>query len=90
MNDWLGSQEYCVTCDLVQQISKILNAWIRGEAVCYLFLAIFTLFSGAETFGFLAVLLTVPVTATLGVLAQFWLDRYLQSPVYLDPPRRNL
>ena len=47
---------------------------------------IFALFAGAAAFGFLGVLLAVPVTATIGVLARFWLRRYLASPLYLDPP----
>jgi hypothetical protein len=28
----------------------------------------------------------VPIAATIGVLARFWLRRYLASPLYLDPP----
>ena len=47
---------------------------------------IFALFAGAATFGFLGVLLAVPVAATIGVLSRFWLRRYLDSPLYLDPP----
>ena len=47
---------------------------------------IFALFAGGAAFGFLGVLLAVPVTAALGVLLRFWLRRYLQSPLYLDPP----
>ena len=47
---------------------------------------IFALFAGAAAFGFLGVLLAVPVAATLGVLCRFWLRRYLQSSLYLDPP----
>jgi predicted PurR-regulated permease PerM len=47
---------------------------------------IFALFAGAAAFGFLGVLLAVPVAATIGVLCRFWLRRYLQSPLYLDPP----
>ena len=46
----------------------------------------FSLFAGGAAFGFLGVLMAVPVAATLGVLARFWLRRYLQSPLYLDPP----
>jgi hypothetical protein len=26
------------------------------------------------------------VAATIGVLCRFWLRRYLQSPLYLEPP----
>ncbi|MDR3683531.1 MAG: AI-2E family transporter [Geothrix sp.] len=47
---------------------------------------IFSLFAGGAAFGFLGIMLAVPVTATLGVLARFWLRRYLQSPLYLDAP----
>ena len=45
---------------------------------------IFSLFAGGAAFGFLGIMLAVPVTATLGVLARFWLRRYLRSPLYLD------
>jgi predicted PurR-regulated permease PerM len=47
---------------------------------------IFALFAGGAAFGFLGVMLAVPVAATLGVLCRFWLRRYLASPLYLDPP----
>jgi predicted PurR-regulated permease PerM len=47
---------------------------------------IFALFAGGAAFGFLGVMLAVPVAATIGVLCRFWLRRYLQSPLYLDPP----
>ena len=47
---------------------------------------IFALFAGGAAFGFVGVMLAVPVAATLGVLARFWLRRYLDSPLYLDPP----
>ena len=49
-------------------------------------LVIFALMAGGAAFGFLGVLLAVPVTAALGVLTRFWLRRYLASPLYLDPP----
>ena len=48
---------------------------------------IFALFAGGVAFGFLGVLLAVPMAATIGVVARFWLRRYLESPLYLDPPR---
>lgn len=47
---------------------------------------IFSLFAGGATFGFLGIMLAVPTMATIGVLARFWLRRYLQSPLYLDIP----
>ncbi len=46
---------------------------------------IFALFAGGAAFGFLGVMLAVPVAATVGVLARFWLRRYRASPLYLDP-----
>lgn len=47
---------------------------------------IFALFAGGAAFGFLGVLLAVPVAAIIGVLTRFWLRRYLSSPLYTDPP----
>jgi predicted PurR-regulated permease PerM len=47
---------------------------------------IFALFAGGAAFGFVGVLLAVPVTAAIGVLCRYWLRRYLSSPLYLDPP----
>jgi predicted PurR-regulated permease PerM len=177
LDSWLPRSYESVIRNLAREISRILNAWLRGQAICCLFLGvfyaatltiaglnlglvvgltagllsfipyvgtivgavssivlalgqfsgldhvlvvggifvigqllndyvvaprflgdrlglssvwvIFALFAGAETFGFLGVLLAVPVTATLGVLARFWLRHYLQSPLYLDPPRHS-
>jgi predicted PurR-regulated permease PerM len=47
---------------------------------------IFALFAGGAAFGFLGVLLAVPAAAVAGVLARFWLRRYMASSLYLDPP----
>ncbi len=46
----------------------------------------FALLAGGAAFGFVGVMLAVPVAATIGVLARFWLRRYLASGLYLDPP----
>jgi predicted PurR-regulated permease PerM len=51
---------------------------------------IFALFAGGAAFGFLGVMLAVPIAATIGVLCRFWLRRYLASPLYLDPPSELL
>jgi predicted PurR-regulated permease PerM len=50
---------------------------------------IFALFAGGAAFGFLGVMLAVPIAATIGVLCRFWLRRYLASPLYLDPPSKR-
>lgn len=47
---------------------------------------IFALFAGGAAFGFLGVMIAVPVAAAVGVLMRFWLRRYMASPLYLDPP----
>jgi predicted PurR-regulated permease PerM len=47
---------------------------------------IFALFAGGAAFGFIGVMLAVPVAAIIGVLARFWLRRYLNSTLYLEPP----
>lgn len=44
----------------------------------------FALFAGGAAFGFLGVMLAVPMAATIGVLCRFWLRRYLESPLYSD------
>jgi predicted PurR-regulated permease PerM len=48
---------------------------------------IFALFAGGIAFGFLGVLLAVPIAAAIGVLTRHFLRRYLASPLYLDPPK---
>ncbi len=50
---------------------------------------IFALFAGGAAFGFVGVMLAVPVAATVGVLCRFWLRRYMLSPVYLEPPEEG-
>jgi predicted PurR-regulated permease PerM len=50
---------------------------------------IFALFAGGAAFGFLGVMLAVPVAATIGVLCRFWLRRYLVSPLFLEPPNQQ-
>ena len=57
---------------------------------------IFALLAGGALFGFLGILLAVPVAAVVGVLVRFFLQRYLASSYYrgagrhdapADPPR---
>lgn len=43
----------------------------------------FALLAGGSLFGFVGVLLAVPVAAVIGVLARFSLGRYMASPLYL-------
>jgi predicted PurR-regulated permease PerM len=43
---------------------------------------IFALLAGGALFGFVGVMLAVPVAAAVGVLARFGLSQYLASPLY--------
>ncbi len=43
---------------------------------------IFALLAGGTLFGFLGVMLAVPVAAAIGVLVRFGLEQYLASPLY--------
>ena len=45
----------------------------------------FALLAFASLFGFVGMLLAVPLAATLGVLVRFGIDRYLDSPIYTGP-----
>jgi predicted PurR-regulated permease PerM len=42
----------------------------------------FALFAFGSLFGFVGVLLAVPVTAAIGVLVRFAVGRYRQSPLF--------
>jgi predicted PurR-regulated permease PerM len=43
---------------------------------------IFALLAGGLLFGFVGVLLAVPVAAVIGVLARFFIGEYLKSRIY--------
>ncbi len=45
---------------------------------------IFALLSGGTLFGFVGILLALPIAATLGVLVRILMDWYLSSPLYLS------
>ena len=52
---------------------------------------IFALLSGGALFGFLGILLALPVAAVVGVLTRFALAGYMDSPIYSgDPPERRV
>jgi predicted PurR-regulated permease PerM len=62
----------------------VLSPRLVGERVgLHAVWIIFALMAGGSLFGFLGILLAVPVAATLGVLFRFLLDRYQSSEFYL-------
>jgi predicted PurR-regulated permease PerM len=49
----------------------------------------FALFAFAYLFGFVGMLLAVPLAAALGVIVRFSLRRYFQSPIYTGATERT-
>lgn len=47
---------------------------------------IFGMLAGAALFGFIGILIAVPITAILGVLTKFLISKYMQSSLYLGKP----
>ena len=65
--------------------SQILTPKIIGDRVgLHPLWMLFGMLAGAVLLGFVGVLLAVPMTAVIGVLAKFAVSRYLQSGLYLD------
>jgi len=66
---------YVLTPNLVGDRIRLHPVWIP-----------FALLAGGALFGFLGVLLAVPVAAVIGVLVRFSMERYLASPLYRGTP----
>jgi predicted PurR-regulated permease PerM len=65
--------------------SQILTPKIIGDRVgLHPLWLLFGMLAGAVLFGFVGVLLAVPLTAVIGVLVKFAIGRYLQSGLYLS------
>ncbi|TAH32841.1 MAG: AI-2E family transporter [Alphaproteobacteria bacterium] len=61
----------------------VLSPRLVGERVgLHAVWIIFALMAGGSLFGFVGILLAVPVAATLGVLFRFIIDQYKDSPIY--------
>jgi predicted PurR-regulated permease PerM len=67
---------------------NFLSPYLVGERVgLHPVWVIFALLAGGSLFGFLGVLLAVPVAAVAGVLVRHALGRYLDSPLYGQGPQ---
>jgi predicted PurR-regulated permease PerM len=65
--------------------SQILTPKIIGDRVgLHPLWMLFGMLAGAVLLGFVGLLLAVPLTAVIGVLAKFAIGRYLQSGLYLE------
>ncbi len=49
----------------------------------------FALFAFGALFGFVGMLIAVPVAAMIGVLSRFGIEQYLKSPIYLGQPNQG-
>lgn len=84
--DWQGVIRVGLVFVLGQCLEWLIYPRLLGGRVqLHAVWVIFALFAGGAAFGFLGVLLAVPVAAAIGVVARFWLARYLASPLYRDP-----
>jgi predicted PurR-regulated permease PerM len=86
--DWYGVVKVGVVFVLGQLLEGyvIYPRFLGDRVELHAVWVIFALFAGGAAFGFVGVLLAVPMAATIGVIARYWLRRYLSSPLYLDPP----
>lgn len=72
---------------LVGQVLEgyVFQPWLVGDRVgLHPVWMIFALLAGGAVFGFVGILIAIPVTAVIGVLTRFALGRYLASSLY-DP-----
>ncbi len=65
---------------------NFLTPWLVGDRVgLHAVWIIFALLAGGAVFGFVGLLLAVPLAAVLGVIVRFALERYRASTLYSDP-----
>jgi predicted PurR-regulated permease PerM len=69
---------------MVLEGSVLTPRLVGGQVGLHPLWIIFGMLCGATLFGFVGVLIAVPVTSILGVLVRFAISRYLESPIYLN------
>jgi len=87
--DWISVAEVAGVFAVGHLIeSNVLQPLLVGDRVgLHPVWVIFGLLAGGSLFGFIGLLLAIPVTAVIGVMARFALGRYLASPLYTGAPR---
>jgi predicted PurR-regulated permease PerM len=67
----------------------LLTPWLVGNKIgLHPVVVIFAVLAGGQLFGFLGVLLALPVASVIMVLLRHVHDRYTDSPFYSHPPTR--
>ena len=83
--DWVHPV-YVLTVFVLGQIleGSLLTPWLVGDRIgLHPVAVIFAVLAGGQLFGFIGVLLALPVAAVLMVLVRYWMGRYLASAFYL-------
>ena len=66
--------------------SNVFSPWLIGDKIgLHPVAVIFAVMAGGQLFGFIGVLLALPVAAVLAVMLQHTLTHWFQSRLYLDP-----
>ena len=64
----------------------LIPSMVGGKIGLHPVWVMFALLAGGTLFGFVGVLIAVPMAAVVGVLSRFAVDQYLQSPIYSGAP----
>jgi predicted PurR-regulated permease PerM len=88
-SDWLSVGEVALVFAVGHAVEgNVLQPLLVGDRVgLHPVWVIFALLAGGALFGFVGLLLAIPVAAVIGVLARFALGRYLASPLYAGAPK---
>lgn len=83
--DWVHPV-YVLTVFVLGQVleGSLLTPWLVGDRIgLHPVAVIFAVLAGGQLFGFIGVLVALPVAAVLMVLVRYWIGRYLASAFYL-------
>ncbi len=70
--------------------SNVFSPWLIGDKIgLHPVAVIFAVMAGGQLFGFIGVLLALPVAAVLAVMMRHTLQHWLQSQLYLAPAAEN-
>lgn len=86
--DWLSIGEVALVFVLGHALEgNVLQPLLVGDRVgLHPVWVIFALLAGGSLFGFVGLLLAIPVASVIGVMARFALAQYLGGPLYGAPP----
>lgn len=87
-NDWFHPGMVLVVFGIGQMLEgMVLTPWLVGDRIgLHPVAVIFAIMAGGQLFGFLGVLLALPVAAVLMVVVRWLHERYLASDLYGAPP----